>query len=70
VAASILEVRFRAEGAGRRIDLDHRGCEEFGLETGTRLREAYEPGWDEALSPLTARVAPAVLRTRQAAVAR
>jgi hypothetical protein len=55
VAASILEVRFTAEGAGCRIDLEHRGWEEFGHEAGTRHRDAYDPGWDEVLLPLTER---------------
>lgn len=54
VAASTLEVRFSAEGGGCRLDLVHRGWEEFGLEAGTRHRQAYDPGWDEVLEPLTA----------------
>lgn len=55
VAASTLEVRFSGEGAGCRIDLEHRGWEEFGFDAGTRHRQAYEPGWDEVLAPLLAR---------------
>ena len=66
VAASVLEVRFSADEAGCRIDLEHRGWEAFGFEDGTRHREAYDPGWDEVLSPLTARVAePADPPTRR-----
>jgi len=51
VAASTLDVRFSADGAGCRMDLEHRGWEEFGFEAGTRHREAYDPGWDQVLSP-------------------
>lgn len=53
-AASTLDVRFTAAAAGCRIDLEHRGWEEFGFELGTSHRDAYDPGWDAVLAPLTA----------------
>lgn len=53
VAASTLEVRFTAEADGCRIDLEHRGWEEFGLEQGRSLRADYEPGWDAVMAPFT-----------------
>lgn len=50
-AASILEVRFlEAAGGGTRLELEHRGWEEFGAE-GQELRDRYEPGWDVVLRP-------------------
>ena len=58
VAASTLEVRFGPEGTGCRVDLEHRGWEEFGFEPGSRHRQAYEPGWDEVLAPLIAHAGP------------
>jgi uncharacterized protein YndB with AHSA1/START domain len=51
MAASIVEVRFTVEGDGCRIDLEHRGWEEFGLEQGRELRADYDPGWDMVLAP-------------------
>lgn len=49
-AASILEVRFTAQGDNATtLYLEHRGWEEFG-EHGLELRGQYEPGWDFVLS--------------------
>jgi DNA-binding transcriptional ArsR family regulator len=48
-AASVLEVRFHAAAdGGTRLELEHRGWEEFGAEA-TDLRDRYEPGWDSVL---------------------
>lgn len=52
VAASTLEVRFSALSGGKaRLDLEHRGWEEFGQE-GVGLRDRYETGWDIVLGSL------------------
>ena len=48
-AASIVEVRFVAEGDGSRLELEHRGWEEFG-DDGKRLRDEYEMGWEPVLA--------------------
>lgn len=53
VAASVLELRFVPEGDGTRVELEHRGWEEFGAEVGRRLREQYDPGWDAVLERYT-----------------
>ena len=52
-AASTLEVRFVAAGDGTRLDLEHRGWEEFGADEGRQLRDGYDPGWDHVLGELT-----------------
>ena len=52
-AASILEVRFTADTDGTRIDLEHRGWEEFGSE-GPAIRAGYDTGWDAVLEPFEA----------------
>ncbi len=48
-AASIVEVRFSAEGDGTRLELEHRGWEEFGDDDGKRLRDEYDVGWEPVL---------------------
>jgi DNA-binding transcriptional ArsR family regulator len=52
VASSLLEVRFTPLSEGKtRLDLEHRGWEEFGPE-GAGVRDRYETGWDAVLRPL------------------
>lgn len=52
IASSILEVRLTPLSEGRtRLDLEHRGWEEFGKE-GAGLRDRYDSGWDLVLHPL------------------
>jgi DNA-binding transcriptional ArsR family regulator/uncharacterized protein YndB with AHSA1/START domain len=54
IASSILEVKFTPLSEERtRLDLEHRGWEEFGQE-GAELRDRYESGWDVVLLPLEA----------------
>lgn len=50
-AASVVEVRFLAVDGGTRVDLEHRGWEEFGPAEGAALRDGYTPGWDLVLGP-------------------
>ena len=45
-----IEVTFTPEGAGTRVDLEHRNWEEAGV-AGARMRDGYESGWDEVLAP-------------------
>jgi uncharacterized protein YndB with AHSA1/START domain len=45
-----VEVTFTPEGAGTRVDLEHRNWEEAGA-TGARMRDSYEGGWDTVLAP-------------------
>jgi hypothetical protein len=59
VAATTLEVRFSPEGDDCRIELEHRGWEEYGAEQGLLHRADYEPGWDGVLAHLERAVAPA-----------
>ena len=51
-AASLLDVRFQALESGTRIELEHRGWEEFGEAEGRSLRQQYDPGWEAVLSRL------------------
>lgn len=51
-AASVVEVRFAAVDGGTRLDLEHRGWEEFGEALGAELRSQYDPGWDYVLEHL------------------
>jgi uncharacterized protein YndB with AHSA1/START domain len=44
-AGTEIEVRFAEEGAGTRVDLEHRGWESSQLET----RSNYDTGWDRVL---------------------
>ncbi len=54
VAATILEVRFEpAPDGGTNIDLEHRGWEELGDESGPAARDQYLSGWDHVLAPFT-----------------
>jgi uncharacterized protein YndB with AHSA1/START domain len=48
-AATEVEVRFRAEGDGTRVELEHRGWEALG-EAGRKSRDGYASGWDLPLS--------------------
>lgn len=43
-APTELEVRFSPDGAGTRLDLEHRGWERLG-EGGAQARENYDSGW-------------------------
>lgn len=50
--ATILEVRFGpAPGGGTRVELEHRGWEEYGAEGGTAARAGYQSGWELVLEP-------------------
>ncbi|HEX6338114.1 MAG TPA: metalloregulator ArsR/SmtB family transcription factor [Jiangellaceae bacterium] len=51
VAASRLEVTFRAVESGTEVVLVHSAWEEFG-EEGSALRDRYESGWDLVLKQL------------------
>jgi len=53
-AASIVDVRFHEDGGATALELIHKGWEEFGTDLGAELRDAYGPGWDVVLSPLSA----------------
>ena len=55
-AATEVEVRFHANGAGTRLELEHRAWERLG-EEGPRVRENYQTGWDAVLSALPGRAA-------------
>jgi uncharacterized protein YndB with AHSA1/START domain len=46
--ATQLEVRFVAEAAGTRVDLEHRGWEIF-AEEGQQTRDNYDSGWPTVL---------------------
>jgi uncharacterized protein YndB with AHSA1/START domain len=48
VPATEVEVRFSPEGDGTRVELEHRGWEQFGDQAG-EARSAYEGGWDLVL---------------------
>ena len=43
-----VEVRFLPEGAGTRVELEHRGWDELG-ESGVEKRGNYDSGWDFVL---------------------
>ena len=43
---SEIEVRFRADGEGTRVDLEHRGWERL---EDRQQRDSYDAGWDEIL---------------------
>ena len=44
---SEVEVRFASEGAGTRVDLEHRGWDRL---EDRQERDAYDAGWDEILA--------------------
>jgi uncharacterized protein YndB with AHSA1/START domain len=46
--ATELEVRFAPEGAGTRVELEHRGWEILGGRAA-ETRESYDAGWDAVL---------------------
>jgi len=48
-AMTEVEVRFRAEGDGTRVALEHRGWDAIG-EAARKSREGYAGGWDLALA--------------------
>jgi uncharacterized protein YndB with AHSA1/START domain len=48
VPATEVEVRFVPDGEGTRVELEHRGWEQFGDQAG-EARSAYERGWDLVL---------------------
>ena len=50
-----LEVRFRADGEGTRIELEHRGWEHLG-ERAAASRASYEGGWDHVLGRYNAAI--------------
>lgn len=63
VAATILEVRFQpAPGGGTKVDLEHRGWEELGDESGPAARAQYMTGWDRVLAPFTSAASAATRR--------
>lgn len=43
-APTEIEVRFREEAGGTRVEVEHRGWERLGAE-GPGLRDSYETGW-------------------------
>jgi uncharacterized protein YndB with AHSA1/START domain len=50
-----LEVRFLPEGAGTRVELEHRGWERL-AEGAAEKREDYDTGWDHVLGVYCERV--------------
>ena len=50
-----VEIRFLADGAGTRVELEHRGWERLG-ETGGERRANYDTGWDFVLGRYVDRV--------------
>ena len=57
-AATEWEVRFQADGAGTRVELEHRGWEALGADA-VQLRENYHGGWEAVLGCYAGRVAQA-----------
>jgi uncharacterized protein YndB with AHSA1/START domain len=53
--ATELEVRFAAEGAGTRVDLEHRGWEIL-AEHAQEHRTGYDSGWGQVLEHYTRRL--------------
>lgn len=47
-AATEVEVRFVPDGAGTRVELEHRGWERL-TESGEEKRSSYDSGWDFVL---------------------
>ncbi len=46
--ATELEVRFSPEGSGTRVELEHRGFEQYA--DGAEARASYDGGWDTVLA--------------------
>ncbi|MDQ3894406.1 MAG: SRPBCC family protein [Actinomycetota bacterium] len=55
--ATEVEVRFRPDGGGTRVEIEHRGWERLG-EPGARTRESYDSGWDTVLGRYTEAFSP------------
>ena len=55
--ATQVEVRFRPEGSGTRVELEHSGWEQ--AENIRETRKNYEEGWDLVLGHYIAHVKPA-----------
>ncbi|HET9462152.1 MAG TPA: SRPBCC domain-containing protein [Gaiellaceae bacterium] len=53
IAATEVEVRFLPEGAGTRVELEHRGWD--ALDGGAAKRGDYDTGWDFVLGRYVAR---------------
>jgi uncharacterized protein YndB with AHSA1/START domain len=51
-----VEVRFSSDGAGTRVDLEHRAWEKAGPNARTQ-RDGYDGGWNRVLACFDARVA-------------
>ncbi len=51
--ATEIEVRFRPDGDGTHVELEHRHWERLG-EAGLEARQNYETGWDTVLAPYEA----------------
>jgi uncharacterized protein YndB with AHSA1/START domain len=47
--AQDVEVRFAADGAGTRVELEHRGFERLGAALGRKARRGYPLGWEYVL---------------------
>lgn len=50
-----VEVRFLPEGAGTRVELEHRGWERL-AESAAQKRDNYDSGWDFVLGRFVARI--------------
>ncbi len=50
-----VEVRFLPEGAGTRVELEHRGWERL-AESAVEKRDNYDSGWDFVLGKYVARI--------------
>ena len=50
-----VEVQFRPEGEGTRVELEHRGWERL-VDNGAEKRDNYDSGWDFVLGEYVARV--------------
>ena len=48
-ASTEVEVRFVEEGAGARLELEHRGWERFGAQA-EEAHGGYDTGWDTVLA--------------------
>jgi uncharacterized protein YndB with AHSA1/START domain len=47
--AQDVEVRFTPDGAGTRVELEHRGFERLGVKLGRTARRGYPLGWEYVL---------------------